>query len=147
MADPAIDFGIDLETIRARVDELTGFNSTGDIQTASQVVDGSLGFVPPAAFVSIANEGFGPNAYSSGGFRQRSTVLISVLYCIPVERIDGELTDQVDEFKKLVLAQLAGWTPGGAEKALEAYRYSIRLNENGFVWPEWLFRTSYQFIK
>lgn len=143
MPDPLSLPGVNLADIRDRLTSLDFFLSVSDIQEATQVISGEIGFAPPAAFVSIPNETFEPNRYAAGGHGQRGIVTISVLYCIPSQRAADDLSDEVEQAKRAVRDVLKGWNPEGAQKPLDLYRYAIRLNDNGLIWPEWLFRTTY----
>lgn len=141
----AIDtnFGVSLSDIRARMALLNYFTSIQDIQAGTQAFEGLAPFRPPAAFVSIANESFEPNRYASGGHGQRASATVSILFCLQADRADDATNDEVEEVRKAVLAALRGYQPGGALKALESFRYQIRLIADGLIWGEWLFRTSY----
>jgi hypothetical protein len=146
MADPLSLSGVDLAEVRDRLTQLDFFLSVTDIQAATQVIEGDLSFTPPAAFVSIPNETFEPNRYAAGGHGQRGIVTISVLYCIPSQRAADDVSDEVEQAKRAVRDILKAWTPKGAGKPLDLYRYAIRLNSDGLIWPEWLFRTSYDLV-
>ena len=143
MSDP-IDFGgIDLVGIRDRLRGLSYFNSVSDIQSAAQIIDGDISFLPPAAFVMVEGESFQKNRYASGGHAQRGDVSISVLFCVPSQRAADDLSDEVEQARRAVRDILRGWKPDGAQIALDAFRYRIRLIADGLIWSEWLFRTSY----
>jgi hypothetical protein len=146
MADPETLFGVDLSSIRDRLALLDYFTGIHDIQAGSEAMAGLRPFIPPAAFVSISAETYEPNRYAAGAHGQRATPIISVLCALPAARADDALGDEVEQARKVVLAQLNGWTPDGAGKALEARRYSIRSVDAGLVWFEWLFATSFQLI-
>jgi len=143
MPSPETLFGVDLIAVRDRLRSLEYFNSVDDIQAGSEAIQGLKPFTPPAAFVSIARESYERNRYASGGHGQRATVNLSVLFCVPAERADGRQSDEVEAARKVILAQLIGWTPAGAQQALEAVSYNVRLIADGLVWGEWLFRTSF----
>lgn len=143
MSDPLSLAGVDLVNIRDRLKSLSFFNFVEDIQSAAQIIEGDISFNPPAAFVMIESESFEKNRYAAGGHAQRATVIISVLYCIPSQRAAGDLSDEVEQAKRAVRDQLRGWKPKGAQIALDAFRYRVRLISDGLIWSEWLFRTSY----
>ena len=143
MADPETLFGVDLKSVRDRLELLSYFTGIHDIQAGSEAIAGTRAFIPPAAFVSIASETYERNRYAAGAHGQRAETIISVLCCIPANRADDALADEVEQARKVVLAQLKGWTPTGADKQLEARRYSIRSVDAGLVWFEWLFATSF----
>ncbi len=147
MLDPINLEGVDLADIRDRLRGLKFFNVVEDIQSAAQIIEGDISFNPPAAFVMIESESFEKNRYASGGHGQRSNVIISVLYCIPSQRAANDLSDEVEQAKRAVRDLLKGWKPNGAQTALDAFRYKIRLISDGLIWSEWLFRTSYDCVK
>lgn len=141
--DPEDLFGVDIGAIRARIKTLAYFTDVQDIQGASEATGGMVAFIPPAAFVSIARESYAPNRYASGGHAQLANVVISVLFCVPAVRADRDAGDEVEQARKAILAVLKGWSPPGADKALEAVDYRVRVIEGGLVWSEWQFRTSF----
>lgn len=143
MADPSTDFGVDLSSIETRLALLEYFTGVRDIQAGSQAISGDEPFVPPAAFVSVATENYEPNRLASGGHAQQATIGISVLFCVPAQRADNGLGDEVEHARKLISAQLVGFTPDGALKPLDAFRYSVRLIDEGLIWGEWIFRTRF----
>lgn len=143
MADPENAFGINLGEVRDRLATLDYFTSVQDIQAAAQAIDATAPFIPPAAFVSIGRETYEPNRYAAGGHAQRATVTLSVLFCVPATRADGATSDEVEQARKAIRLILMGWKPGGADKALEAGSYSVRLIADGLIWGEWLFATSF----
>jgi hypothetical protein len=114
MPDPSTMFGVNLASIRDRLRALDYFTGVEDIQSGAEAISGLAAFIPPAAFVSIASESYEPNKVI-GGHRQRATVSVSVLFCIAGERIAGDTSDEVEQARKVILAQLAGWQPEGAE--------------------------------
>lgn len=143
MADPSTLFGVDLKSIRTRLSALEYFTSVQDIQASGQAIQGIKAFIPPAAFVSVASETYERNRYASGGHGQRATPIISVLFCVPAARADDNLGDEVEQARKVILAQLTGWKPTGALLGLEAVRYQVRQMDEFMIWAEWLFRTEY----
>lgn len=143
MTDPLNFSGIDLVDIRDRLRGLSFFQVVEDIQSAAQIIDGDISFNPPAAFVMTESESFEKNRYAAGGHAQRANVVVSVLYCIPTQRAANDLSDEVEQAKRAIRELLRGWTPKGAQIALEAFRWRVRLIGDGVVWCEWLFRTSY----
>lgn len=145
MADPDIAFGIDLGPIVERLEQLSYFTSVDDIQAGVEVLGGETPFVPPAAFVAVSSEDFAKNRLATGGHAQQAVLSLSVLMGIPAERADRAVGDEVERARRLVLAQLAGWQPPGAIKALAPLRYRIRLTGEGLVWPEWQFVTAWDF--
>jgi len=143
VADPETLFGVDLKAVRERLGALEYFTSVDTVQAATEAITGAEVAIPPAAFVSIMQENYAANRYAAGGHAQRATVELSVLFCIPGERIDGELPDEVERARKLILAVLIGWQPPGADVALEARSYAVRMIAEGLVWGEWRFRTGF----
>jgi len=143
MADPDTLFGVQLGTIRDRLATLSYFTGVHDIQAGSEAISGEAPFVPPAAFVSTAAETYGPNRYAAGGHGQRATTDVSVLFCVPAQRADSATADEVEQARKAILAILAGFTPDGADKPLDAVRYQVRLIADSLVWGEWIFRTGF----
>jgi hypothetical protein len=143
MSDPIDLGGIDLVDIRDRLRGLSYFNSVSDIQSAAQLIEGDISFLPPAAFVMVESEGFDKNRYAAGGHAQRGNVTISVLFCTPSQRAADDISDEVEQARRAVRDILRGYKPAGAMVALDAFRYRIRLIGDGLIWSEWLFRTSY----
>jgi hypothetical protein len=141
----AIDFGIDLEDVRKRFLGMGYFLSVTDIQAASEALSDpdAFGFLPPAAFVSIASETAEPNK-TIGGHAQRVNVLLSMLFAIPSARADREADDEVEQVKRAVIRMGVAWKPKGAGAALDYSRYVLRATGGGLVWGEVLFSTSYQ---
>lgn len=143
MADPEDLFGVDIKAVRDRLRLLKYFTDVQDIQGGAQAIGGYEPFVPPAAFVSIAAENYKPQKYAAGGFAQSCEAILSVLMCIPANRADSEKADEVEQARKVTAAQLLGWQPPGAISPLQAVRYQVRLIADGFIWPEWQFRTKF----
>lgn len=142
MADPALDFGVDLDSVRDRVMTLSYFNGATTIQDGTLAIE-NVSVLPPWAFVSVARETAEPNRTATGAKRQRVAVTISILFAVPAERADGETGDVVEEARKAVIRILLAWTPRGAEKALEYQRYQLRATGDGLVWGEVLMGTEY----
>lgn len=143
MSDPTDLGGINLVDIRDRLRGLSYFNSVSDIQSAAQIIEGDISFLPPAAFVMIESEAFEKNRLAAGGHHQRGDVTISVLFCVPSQRAADDLSDEVEQARRAVRDILRGWKPDGAMIALNASRYRVRLIADGLIWSEWLFRTTY----
>jgi len=143
MPDPATLFGVDLESIRDRLRLLQFFNSVDDVQAGAEAIQGRVPFTPPAAFVNVGDETYARNRYAAGGHGQRGEVEVSVLLCFPSNRADGEVGDEVEQGRKVVIAQLVAWQPAGAIKPLEVKRSRIRLIEAGLIWVEVTFRTAF----
>ncbi len=141
MPDPALDFAVDLDTVRDRLKTLDYFNGVTTIQDGTVAAE-SLDLLPPWAFVSVASEKASPNKLI-GGHRQLVAVSISILFAVPAERADGETGDVVEDTRKAVIRILLAWTPGRAEKALQYERYQLRATGDGLVWGEVLMGTEY----
>jgi hypothetical protein len=146
MANPLNSSGVDLAEIRDRLKTLNYFTSVSDIQSAAQIIEGDISFLPPAAFVMVESESFEKNRYAAGGHGQRATVILSVLFCVPSQRAADDLSDEVEQARRAVRDVLKGWQPPGAQIALDASRYRVRLINDGLVWSEWLFRTTYDLV-
>lgn len=143
MANPETLFGVDLKAVRDRLATLSYFSSVDDVQGGAEALGGLRPFLPPAGFVSVARESYAPNRLAAGGHSQRATVVLSILFCVPAQRADGGVGDEVEQARKAVLAVLKGWQPPGAGKPLEAVDYRVRLIDKGLVWGEWQFRTAF----
>lgn len=141
MPDPALDFAIDLDSVRDRVATLDYFNGVTTIQDGTSAYE-SLDLLPPWAFVSVASEKASSNKLV-GGIRQRVAVSISILFAVPAERADGKTGDEVEDARKAVIRILLAWTPGRAIKACEYERYQLRASGDGLVWGEVLMGTEY----
>jgi hypothetical protein len=143
MPDPSTMFGVDLASIRDRLRLLDYFNSVDDVQAGAEAIEGRVPFSPPAAFVNVGDESYAKNRLAAGGHAQRAEVNISVLICIASARADGGLGDEVEQARKVVIAQLVAWQPDGATKPLEVNRWRIRLIDAGLIWGEIQFRTAF----
>jgi hypothetical protein len=142
MTDPdPLDFAVNLTSVRDRLSTLAYFNSVSDLQEATLNIENLTG-IPPLAFVSVASETADPNKLI-GGLSQRVTVSISVLFCVAAEAADRRPKDALDETRRAVIRILLGWTPVGAEKALEYQRFLLRASRDGLIWGEVLMRTLY----
>lgn len=144
----ALAFGVDLTDVRDRLDALSYFVVVEDLRAASEILaaDDGFGFVPPAAFVSVASESADRDRMirGAGGHAQRVNVTLSVLFAESDARADRKGDDQVEETRKAIIRQLIFWTPNRAAAALQYDRYLLRASGNGLVWGEVLFRTSYR---
>jgi hypothetical protein len=139
--DPALDFAIDLGSVRRQVETLGYFNSVTDVQKATTAIE-QLDAHPPAAFVSVSSEVAEKNRLATG-LAQRVNVTISCLFAILSERADGRADDEMEAVRKAVIRILLGFTPDRALKPLEYDRYALRAAGDGLVWGEVLMRTSY----
>jgi len=135
--------GVDLESVRDRVQTLGYFLTVLDVQKATQALEQEIAFNPPAAFVSTVSETAEKNTVI-GGWKQRVEVVVSVLFALAAERMAGDESDEAEQVRKAVRGILTAWTPGGADTAFQYDRYLIRGTGGGLVWGECLFRTSYQ---
>jgi len=140
MADE-LDFAVDLDDIRKRVDSLTYFTSVTTLQEATLDLDNMSG-TPPLAYVAVASETAEENKLV-GAWSQRVTTRISILFCIPAERADGEARDEVETARKAVIRILVGWTPKGAESPMNYDRFLLRASQDGLIWGEVLMLTRY----
>lgn len=136
-----LDFAVDLEDVRKRLCSVAFFNDVSTLQEATLELD-NLSGIPPLAFVSTVSETGEPNRLI-GAWSQRVTTRISVLFCVPAERADGKPRDVVEETRKAVMRILLGWTPAGAESALEFDRFLLRASRDGLIWAEVIMRTVY----
>lgn len=141
--DPLLDFGVDLSDVVTRIEGLGYFVSVRDIQAATQAIQDEI-VLPPAAFVSVANETAEANRLI-GGHRQRVNVTLSVIFAEQVQRAAGDTRDTVELVRKALMRQLVGWKPRNAEAALEYDRYLLRGMTDNVIWCEVLFRTSYAY--
>jgi hypothetical protein len=143
MADPdPLDFAIDLDDVRARVEQLGYFLSVSDILDASEALDETLPAQPPAAFVAVSREKAEPNRLI-GGHRQRVRVLVSVMFVESTSRLDRRAKDQLERARKALIRQLIGWKPRNAQDALEYDNYRVVTVGGGLAWGEVAFATSY----
>lgn len=142
-SDPALDFAIDLDSVRDRLGTLAYFNGVTNIQDATNVLEG-MSAAPPWAFVSIARESAEPNK-TIGGHAQRVNVSISTLFCVAAERAAGDSSDVVEQTRKAIMRILVAWTPRGAERPLGFERYLLRASGDGLIWGEVLMGTAYRF--
>jgi hypothetical protein len=142
MPDPALEFAVDLDSVRDRVATLGYFNGVTTIQDGTSAYE-NLDLLPPWAFVSVASEKASPNKLQGGGHRQRVAVSLSILFAVPAERADKKAGDEVEDARKAVIRILLAWTPGRAIKACEYERYQLRASGDGLVWAEVLMGTEY----
>jgi hypothetical protein len=143
MADDPLDFGVDLATIRDRLDLLGYFLSVTDILQASDALDETIPASPPAAFVAVARESAEPNK-TIGGHSQRVAVEVAVLFVELAARFDRQAKDRLEQTRKAVTRQLVAWKAGGTEHGLEYRGYRVVAIGNGLVWGEVTFSTSYR---
>lgn len=142
MADPLLDFAIDLDDVRERIRGMNYFLSVEDAESAAIAIQ-EENARPPAAFVSVASETAAPNK-TIGGHSQEVSVVLSVLFSQQLALASGETRDAIEETRKAIIRLLTAWTPKGAGKALEYERYLIRGYGVGVIWAEVLFRTRYR---
>jgi len=143
MADP-LDFGVDLSTVQARLLAMGYFLSVTDALDASEALDGTLAYSPPAAFVAVTRE-VGLENRVTQGHSQRVEVEIGILFVESTARASRtSAKDQLELTRKAVTRQLVAWTPRGAGKALDYARYSVVKIGNGLAWGEVRFTTSYR---
>lgn len=140
--DPLLDFAIDLDDVRERIKGMGYFLSVEDVESASIAIQEENARTP-AAYVSIASES-GQEIRSTVGHSSRVAVTLSVLFSQQAALATGETRDAIETTRKSLIRMLYGWTPKGAEKALEYDRYLIRGYGVGVIWAEVLFRTSYR---
>lgn len=140
MADE-LDFGIDLDSVRKRLCELSYFTDVSTLQEATLDLD-NLSGIPPLAYVAVASETAEDNKLI-GAWSQRVTTRVSVLFCIPAERADEKPRDVVEETRKAVIRILIAWTPEGADSPMQYDRFLLRASQDGLIWGEVLMRTSY----
>lgn len=138
-----LDFAVDLEDIRARVNKLSYFTDVLQLEDATLDLESGVEGIPPLAYVSTASETAEKNRLT-GTLAQRVTVRISVLFCIPAERADKASRDEVETTRKAVIRILLGWKPKGAEQWLEYDRFLLRASRDGLIWGEVLMLTTYR---
>lgn len=141
--NPETLFGVDLESIRERLETLGYFTSVQDIQGGAEALSGLTAFLPPAAFVSVARESYEGNKLATGGHSQRANPVVSILFCVPSQRADNAAGDEVEQARKAIAGLLKGWQPPGAMKPLELVDYRVRLIADGLVWGEWQMKTAF----
>jgi hypothetical protein len=141
MSDPLLDFAIDLSDVRDRLRSLSYFTDVQDMQEATLDLE-NLSGIPPLAYVSTVSETAEENK-TTGGWSQRVTSDISVLFCVPAERADERPRDVVEDTRKAVIRILVGWQPKGAEYPLAYVRFLLRASRDGLVWAEVITRTTY----
>lgn len=142
MADPLV-FGVDLDSVVARLKALDVFVSVSDIEAATVAIEEAKA-IPPMAFVSVASETAEPNK-TIGGHSQRVTVVVSTLFCIKAYRRDDESRHATDLMRRTVIRQLTAWKPEGAERGLNYNRFLMRGIIDGLIWGEVLTSTVYRF--
>lgn len=142
MADEALNFAVDLDSVRDRLRQLSYFNSVTTLQEATLDLE-NMAVLPPAAYVATASETAEPNKLI-GTISQRVTTRISTLFCVPAERADEKTRDELEDARKAVIRILLGWTPDGAEKALAYDRFLLRASRDGLLWGEVLMLTTYR---
>jgi hypothetical protein len=145
--DGPLDFGTDLDDVRARLAELSYFLAIEDLEAASEIFDRDDGFSysAPAAFLSIASETAERPRLIGGPHTQEVVQQLSVLFVESSIRIDGGTRDRTEETRRMIMRQLVGWQPRGAGVALQYQRYLIRATGGGLVWGEILLGTIYRY--
>jgi hypothetical protein len=141
--DPALDFAINLQSIRDRLDGLGYFVSVTDILDASEALDQTLPGLPPAAFVGVTSERAERND-TIGGHYQRVRVEIGILFVESAARFDREAKDQLEDTRRAVIRILVGFVPEGTHDRLSYARYRVANISDGLVWGEVTFTTSYR---
>lgn len=140
--DPALDFAIDLASVRDRVAALRYFLSVTDVLEASEALDRTLPARPPAAFVGVSGETALPNKVI-GGHHQRVNVSVAILFVESAARADRRSTDQLDRTRKAVIRQLVAWQPRGAERGFNYVGYRVVTIGEGLAWGEATFEAPY----
>lgn len=140
MSDP-LAFGVDLKSVRDRLLAVGYFLDVFDMLDLADAMEEAPA-IPPAAFVQVAGESAEPNVLIQG-YRQRVTISLSVVFVESAARLDRTTKDKLERTRKMIIRQLIGWKPTGADKALEFDRYLLRAVGEGLVYGECLFRTSY----
>lgn len=143
--DPPLDFGIDLDSIAARLADLGYFNGVEGIERASTAFD-EIDYLPPYAFVSNAAESAERMKRIGAGEAYQVTVDFSVLFCIPAERRDEKAVEVVEKARRAVMRQLLQWTPDGAECPLRYRRWLVKSVGGGLIWGEVIMWATYRLV-
>jgi len=141
---------IDLSDVRAKVRTIKapmvpgveGFLTVEDWSSASDAIENGDAN-PPVAYVSLSREQPEKNRYSSGGRGQLVRSTISILFCLPAERANGERADPMEIARGSIIAALVGFKAKGAQKAFDYAGYSLRAEGGGLVWGEVLVASSW----
>lgn len=142
MAEP-LDFGIDLDDVRQRIEAMAYFLSVTGIFEASEALDETIAAAPPAAFVGVATEVAAPNRLI-GGHSQHVDVSLSILFVESVSRFDRRGKDQLERTRKALIRQLIAWKPRNAQEGLQYQAYRVVALGDGLAWGEVTFATSYR---
>jgi hypothetical protein len=140
-ADP-LDFGVDIASVRQRLEGLGYFLSVTDTLEGSMAINGNLPASPPAAFIAIESERAERNK-TIQGHRQRVAVVLTILFVEQGARFDAGAKDRMEQTRKAITRILLAWRPDGAAEALDYARYRIVTIQDGLVWGEVSFTTSY----
>lgn len=145
---PELEFGIDLASVKARLEGLGYFLSVTDLSDAVEALEKQAAFYPPAAFVSISSETPEPNRIISHGdpapnFHQRTRVTLSILFVERTARADGKKTERVEKTRRAIIRQLLAWRPEGATRYCEYQGYALRATGDGMIWGEVKMVTEY----
>lgn len=151
---PELDFGVDLEKVRARLLTLSYFLSITNIQGALDAIEENT-TPSPAAFVSMASEVATPNKImggspgGAGSQRQIVSFTISVLFSEIAGDRSRAAVDRVEMTRKAVILILNGWTGWAVDnaaptaKALQYDRYAVRAMSGGHIYGEVLMKAQY----
>lgn len=142
MSDP-LDFGVDLSTVRDRLNGLSYFLSVTDILEASEALDETLPASPPAAFVGVSSERALPNKLIQG-HAQHVDVQVEVLFVELAARFDRNARDRMERTRKAIIRILLGFRPRNAERNLGYVDYRVVSIGNGLAWGSVTFSTSYR---
>ncbi len=134
---------IDVQSIRQRVKESGLFTQVRDVVSLADAVR-NPGSVGKSAFAIIPKETAEPSR-TIGAHRQRITARVAITFPLQAQAVAMDRSDEVEAMRTTLKAHLAGWTPKGAETALE-YSYSeISSIQSGFVWVTLMFECRYLF--
>lgn len=133
---------IALDETRARITALNHFTSVSDVLSATDAMK-NFDAIPPAAYVHIGRETAGKNINSTGGRLQRVNTLVSVLFVHGAERADGERVDVMEVTRGMIIQTMTGWMPTGAAEPLGYSGYAVVGMQNGLIWGECVFATSW----
>jgi hypothetical protein len=134
---------IDLASIQQRVKTCGLFVQVHDVESLADAVR-NPGSYAKQAFVVLPKETAEPNKLM-GGHRQRVSARIAVSFNVQAQAIAPHRHALVEPLRSAVKNWLAGWTPTGAETALD-YAYSdISSIQNGFIWVNVFFDCKYLF--
>ena len=134
---------IDVQSIRQRVKESGLFTQVRGVVSLADAVR-NPGSVGKTAFVVIPKETAEPSR-TIGAHRQRIPARVAITFPLQAQAVAMDRSDEVEAMRSTIKSHMAGWSPTGAETALE-YSYSeISSIQSGFVWVNVFFDCRYLF--